>query len=426
MPPDTRLAEARDRRGRPTQYFNGTPQNVGVVLGPSSRGLTDLDLDCREAIELASYVLPKTGAIFGRASAPGSHWLYLQQACLHIRGRKGDDPFKDPTRPADEATLLEVRVGGVKAAQTVFPGSVHESSEEIRWDESGEPADVCNDDLLKRARLLASACLLARYWPGEARHDAALSLGGFLARVGLKAPRYQIPCRGDRANGRRSGASGSEGYRRGRGAAIPRRQEPRAYPELKKSFGEVAAKQVADWLDYRGSRNDDGSRARAILREAEGLDNDTVTQDGVAQVFARRFEGRLRYCHHTGAWFEWTGTHWKKDETTLAFQFCRELGREFTEDPKTSELKEVRKITFAGGVEKFARSDRLMAVTSEIWDRDPFLLGTPAGTVDLRTGKLREPDPRMESPRSPQFRRPRRPIVRAGCNSSKRPSAMPR
>ena len=34
-----------------------------------------------------------------------------------------------------------------------------------------------------------------------------------------------------------------------------------------------------------------------------------------------------------------------------------------------------------------------MAVTSEIWDRDPFLLGTPDGTVDLRTGKLREPDP---------------------------------
>ena len=39
------------------------------------------------------------------------------------------------------------------------------------------------------------------------------------------------------------------------------------------------------------------------------------------------------------------------------------------------------------------RSDRLMAVTSEAWDRDPLLLGTPGGTVDLRTGKLREPDP---------------------------------
>ena len=70
----------------------------------------------------------------------------------------------------------------------------------------------------------------------------------------------------------------------------------------------------------------------SIIREAEEIDDGTVTQDGIAQVFARRFEDRLRYCHHTGAWFEWTGTHWKKDETALAFQFCRELAREFTED----------------------------------------------------------------------------------------------
>ena len=56
-----------------------------------------------------------------------------------------------------------------------------------------------------------------------------------------------------------------------------------------------------------------------------------------------------------------------------------------------------------------------MAVTSETWDRDPFLLGTPGGTVDLRTGELREPDPATASPRSRRSRRPRRLIARAGC-----------
>ena len=35
--------------------------------------------------------------------------------------------------------------------------------------------------------------MLARYWPGEgARHDAALTLGGFLARCSLKPP--EIKC----------------------------------------------------------------------------------------------------------------------------------------------------------------------------------------------------------------------------------------
>jgi putative DNA primase/helicase len=51
------------------------------------------------------------------------------------------------------------------------------------------------------------------------------------------------------------------------------------------------------------------------------------------------------------------------------------------------------KTTFAAGVEKFAKSDPTFAVTIEAWDRDPWLLGTPGGTVDLRTGILRAADP---------------------------------
>jgi putative DNA primase/helicase len=135
------------------------------------------------------------------------------------------------------------------------------------------------------------------------------------------------------------------------------------------------------------------SPADSIIAEAVDIDNGTVTQDGVARVFARRYGDRLRFCHDTGKWYEWTGTHWQVDKISKAFQFVRELSREYTEDAKTGELKEVRKFSFAGGVERFARSDPAFAVTSENWDRDPLLLGTPAGTVDLRTGTLRLADP---------------------------------
>src|SRR5664280_2918951 len=57
-------------------YFNGGPQNIGVQLGPKSKGLADVDLDCVEAIRLAHYFLPPTESIFGRASKPKSHFLY--------------------------------------------------------------------------------------------------------------------------------------------------------------------------------------------------------------------------------------------------------------------------------------------------------------------------------------------------------------
>ena len=42
------------------QYFNGAEQNIGVILGDASHGLTDIDLDCDEAVRAAAYILPKT------------------------------------------------------------------------------------------------------------------------------------------------------------------------------------------------------------------------------------------------------------------------------------------------------------------------------------------------------------------------------
>ena len=103
-----------------------------------------------------------------------------------------------------------------------------------------------------------------------------------------------------------------------------------------------------------------------------------------ARVFAERFAGRLRYCHHTGGWFRWSGMHWQRDETDVAFQYARRLGREASDGARDAVLKEVRKVAFAAGVERFARGDEALAVTAEAWDGDPFLLGTPGGTVDLR------------------------------------------
>lgn len=40
-------------------------------------------------------------------------------------------------------------------------------------------------------------------------------------------------------------------------------------------------------------------------------------------------------------------------------------------------------------MERLAQSDRAFAVTSEVWDAGPWSLGTPGGTVDLKTGQLR-------------------------------------
>jgi len=39
-------------------------------------------------------------------------------------------------------------------------------------------------------------------------------------------------------------------------------------------------------------------------------------------------------------------------------------------------------------------NDPQISVTSDVWDKDPLLLGTPDGYVELKTGVLREADPK--------------------------------
>ena len=52
-------------------YFNEAKQKVGIILGKASGGLTDLDIDCPEAIAAAPYILPRT-AVFGWATKPAA------------------------------------------------------------------------------------------------------------------------------------------------------------------------------------------------------------------------------------------------------------------------------------------------------------------------------------------------------------------
>lgn len=117
-----------------------------------------------------------------------------------------------------------------------------------------------------------------------------------------------------------------------------------------------------------------------------------VTEDSAALLFADEYRGKLRYCHDTGSWFEWRDTVWRKNRTGLAFEWARALVRDISSDASDKVKANVAKSTFAIGVERYCRSDPTFAVTIEAWDGDPFLIGTPAGTIDLHTGALRPAD----------------------------------
>src|ERR1051325_1891961 len=57
--------------------FANEPMGVGVVLGPPSGGLVDVDLDCAESQALAPYLLPPTELKRGRKSARETGYFYF-------------------------------------------------------------------------------------------------------------------------------------------------------------------------------------------------------------------------------------------------------------------------------------------------------------------------------------------------------------
>ena len=108
------------------------------------------------------------------------------------------------------------------------------------------------------------------------------------------------------------------------------------------------------------------------------------TEDSIALEFKVRHKGKFLYCHDSGAWFRWDGVRWQKDRMRYPLQLMRELCREMNEGGKPT----LGKLVTASGALRFAAGDPDMAVTGEIWDSDPCLIGTPGGVVDLRSGVL--------------------------------------
>jgi hypothetical protein len=253
-----------------SRHFNGAPANIGVVLGPSSHGLTDVDLDCAEAVAIAPYILPRTAAIFGRASKRASHWLYYTD--LSVTTETAVQRFIDPKT---KDTLIELRIGRDKGAQTIFPGSVHESGEVITWEKDGEPTSV--DNLDRIVRKLAAYTLLARHWPRErsSRHALALVLGGFLARAEFKSSQVKLAAEAI------TRAAGDEEWKDRRDAAedaaiaFEGDKHAHGYPSLHDVFGAEIAERVAEWLDYN-FRRDDGADESSNEKDAPSIGLDSV------------------------------------------------------------------------------------------------------------------------------------------------------
>lgn len=147
----------------------------------------------------------------------------------------------------------------------------------------------------------------------------------------------------------------------------------------------------ADVLDWDGDAAELEALALAALsapepqaEEVASSDGMEVSEDAIALDFTARHRDTLRFDHSVGSWYEWDGERWSRDGCSRAFHYARTIGRTLGKGERVT-----CKAAVAAGAERFARADPAHAVEASYWDRDPWLLGTPGGTVDLRTGHLR-------------------------------------
>ena len=122
--------------------------------------------------------------------------------------------------------------------------------------------------------------------------------------------------------------------------------------------------------------------------QADRASTVTFSDDDLALRFTKRHEDELRYTEQWHKWHRWNGAYWREDATLevpdLARRTCREVAVQMNGDGK-----KVASAKTVSSVVTLAKADRRHAATVDQWDRDPWLIGTPAGTVDLRTDELR-------------------------------------
>ena len=115
------------------------------------------------------------------------------------------------------------------------------------------------------------------------------------------------------------------------------------------------------------------------------------SEEALALRFAERHAAELRYIAAWNKWLRFDGKRWVFDETrktwSLARKLCREVARGVN---KPREAKNIANAKTRAAVVSLAGEDRRLAATVDQWDGDLWLLNTPDGVIDLRTGERRD------------------------------------
>jgi putative DNA primase/helicase len=182
-------------------------------------------------------------------------------------------------------------------------------------------------------------------------------------------------------------------------AALAERDEALGWRKYTgRADADIRYHEIVDELERNGrnGRVDIDGNGRGTTQPAGGYN---LTDLGNARRLVHRHGRNLRYCWLWRKWLVWDGKRWIKDDTGEVYRLAKEtvssIYQEAAAAPNDEARKELGKHATrseAGArireMVDLARSD--VPVMPDELDASPDLLNTESGTIDLRTGELRE------------------------------------
>ena len=329
---------------------------VGIVTGHVSDVLV-LDVDGPEGeAELKKYRHPATPT--SRTAGGGLH-LYFRHPEQYVR------------TGIRVAPGLDVKASG---GYVVAPPSVGPNGKPYEWIISPEEAELADPPgwligLLERERPRGPAAVVGERIPPGERNKVLASLAGTMRRRGMGEAEII--------------------------AALRVANEQRCQPPLNTEEVERIAASV--------SRYEPADNVVSISANGHGATRPpagyNLTDLGNAERFVRDHGEDVRYCYPWGKWLVWTGSRWQRDEAGRVHRLAKETVRSIYREASGAEDENRRKALakHATTSESEARirgmlelSKSELPISPNELDADPWLFNVPNGTVDLRSGNLRE------------------------------------
>lgn len=136
--------------------------------------------------------------------------------------------------------------------------------------------------------------------------------------------------------------------------------------------------------------------------EIDTSDRLQLTELGNARRLVTHFGDAIRYAHDAKSWFIWDGQRWKRDEDGQIVRFAKEITERILleealaeSDPDCREaiVKYARRSQAKARIEamiELAQSEPGVAVVSNMFDQNPWLINLKNGTYDLKELQFRE------------------------------------